>query len=80
MKKNVQLYTADGLYDEVFNWHEERARDIRLDADGYMTFTHDGKKEVYSPTDLAQQLSMPNWEVCEVERDGDDVYAVMFFE
>jgi hypothetical protein len=80
MKHNVQLYTADELYDEIFNYHKTRAEDIRLDENGYMTFTHEGKRTEIAPNELAYKLNMPLWEVCVVARGEDDVLAMMFFE
>lgn len=80
MRKNVQLYTAEELYDEIFNYHKTRAKNIRLDDEGYMTFTHEGKREELAPSELAFQLNMPLWEVCKVDRNGDEVISMMFFE
>ena len=82
MKKNTQLYTAENLYDEIFAYctKEGTIANIHIDEDGYLHWIENGIHREIDPNELCCRMNMPLWEVCMVDKDGDDVFAIIMYE
>ncbi len=81
MKKNTQLYTAQKLYDEIFAYCPKGViTNIHIDEDGYLNYTENGIDKEIDPNELCERMNMPLWEVCMVDNNGDDDFAIIMYE
>lgn len=81
IKRNCQLYTAENLWDEIYNYETRRPTEMRIDENGELHWTFaDGSHGFSLPNECAYKINMPLWELVMVDRDGDDEYALLFFE
>jgi len=81
MKKNCQLYTAEQLWDEIFNYKDEYAEKVWITEDGFLHWVEEeGISGEMNPNECAYSINMPLYEVVMVDNEGEDEYALLFFE
>jgi len=79
MKMDCRLYSASSLCDELFPDIEKR-EEVNIDPLGSLCRGAGSGSVMYTVTELAAKLNMPNWEVVMVFEDGVDQYGILFYE
>lgn len=81
VKKNCQLYTAEQLWDEIFNYETRRPTEIRINDKGELYWAYrDGSHNFILPSECAYKINMPLWEIVMVDNCGSDEFALLFYE